>query len=122
MTKGGAVNGLVTGTYGFHTGFDNPPWWMVDLEAVHSLTKMWIFNRLDSPSTLQHIKILVSEDGREWTLRVEHKSDGNFGGAWGEPLEITFADNVLARFARIDLGGAGFLHLDQVKIFGSPFA
>jgi hypothetical protein len=51
----GAVNGLLTGTYGFHTGHDDPPWWMVDLEEPYRLSSVWIFNRLDAPSTLQHL-------------------------------------------------------------------
>jgi hypothetical protein len=117
---GGAVNGLVTGTFGFHTGVDDPPWWMVDLEARYRLAEMWIFNRLDSPTTLEHLRIYVSADGREWTLLADHKSDGNYGGAWGEPLIITLGGNTVARFFRIELAGPGVLHLDQVKIFGSP--
>jgi hypothetical protein len=116
---GGAVNGLVTGTYGFHTGLDDPPWWMVDLEARYRLAEIWIFNRLDSPTTLQHLSMYLSANGRDWTLLADHSSDGNIGGAWGEPLIVTFGGNTAARFFRIELAGPGVLHLDQVKIFGS---
>jgi len=115
----GAVNGLVTGTYGFHTDADDPPWWMVDLEARYRLNEIWIFNRLDVATTLQHFAIYLSTNGREWTLLVDHRSNGNFGGAWGEPLSIKIGDDVVARFVRIELGGPGVLHLDQVKIFGT---
>jgi len=115
----GAVNGLVTGTYGFHTGFDNPPWWMVDLEGVYQLSGIWIFNRLDAPSNLQHLKLLTSIDGRAWTTSLDHRSSGAIGGAWGTPLMIEFDGTTLARFIRIELGNQGFLHLDQVKVFGS---
>jgi len=118
----GAVNGLVTGTFGFHTGHDDPPWWMVDLEARYRLSEIWIFNRLDSASTLQHFRVYLSANGREWTLLVEHESDGNFGGAWGQPLTITPSAHPTARFVRIELGGPGVLHLDQVKVFGAPVA
>ena len=115
----GAVNGMVTGTFGFHTGHDDPPWWMVDLEATYRLNEIWIFNRLDVPSNMQHFRIFVSTDGHEWPLLVDHRSDGNFGGAWGEPLIITIeGGRTRARFFRIELGGRGVLHLDQVKIFG----
>jgi hypothetical protein len=116
----GAVNGLVTGTYGFHTGVDDPPWWMVDLEARYRLAEIWVFNRLDTATTLQHFRVFVSADGREWTLLADHSSDGNYGGAWGEPLIITLSGNTVARFFRIELADPGVLHLDQVKIFGTP--
>jgi hypothetical protein len=118
---GGAVNGMVTGTFGFHTGHDDPPWWMVDLETHYHLTGIWIFNRLDVPSNLQHFRIFISGNGRDWATLVDHRSDGNYGGAWGEPLMIEIGEDAIpARFVRIELGGPGVLHLDQVKIFGSP--
>ncbi len=117
----GAVNGMVTGTYGFHTGHDDPPWWMVDLEGSFQLNEIWIFNRLDVPSNLQHVRILISANGRDWGVLVDHRSDGNFGGAWGEPLMIAIGNDAMAsRFLRIELGGPGVLHLDQVKVFGTP--
>ncbi len=115
---GGAVNGLVTGTFGFHTAYDNPPWWMVDLERPYHLAEVWIYNRLDAPSTLRHFKLLTSRNGRDWEVSFEHRSDGNFGGVWGTPLMIEF-DGAVARFVRIELAGWGFLHLDQVKVFGT---
>jgi hypothetical protein len=118
----GAVNGLVTGTYGFHTGFDNPPWWMVDLEGLYRLSVIWIFNRLDAPSNLEHLKLFVSVNNRDWTLVLDHRSTGAIGGAWGTPLMIEFDGSTLARLVRIELGDQGFLHLDQVKVFGTPAA
>lgn len=115
---GGAVNGLVTGTYGFHTGFDSPPWWMVDLEQVYRLSAVWIFNRLDAASTLQHLRLFISADGRDWTLCLDHRSSGMIGGAWGVPLKIGFDGTATTRFVRVELGNQGYLHLDQVKVFG----
>ena len=109
---------MVTGTFGFHTGDDDPPWWMIDLEASYRLDEIWIFNRLDVPSNLQHFRIFISANGREWPSLVDHRSDGNFGGAWGEPLIVTIGGKTIARFLRIELAGPGVLHLDQVKIFG----
>jgi hypothetical protein len=116
---GGAVNGMVTGTFGFHTGYDDPPWWMVDLEGAYRVKEMWIFNRLDVPSNLQHIRVFISTNGRDWVMLVDHRSDGSFGGAWGEPLTIAIGEDAQpTRFVRIELGSPGVLHLDQVKIFG----
>jgi len=72
------------------------------------------------PSNLQHFRIFISVDGRAWVQLLDHQSDGNFGGAWGEPMIVTISGGeTTARFFRIELGGPGVLHLDQVKIFGS---
>jgi len=79
---------------------------------------MWIFNRLDTDTTLHHVRLYLSVNGRDWTLSVDHSSEGHYGGAWGEPLTIAFGADTMARFVRIELGGPGVLHLDQVKIFG----
>lgn len=116
----GAVNGLPTGTYGFHTGHDDPPWWVVDLEGEHRLSAVWIFNRLDAPSTLRHVRLRISRDGCDWTLALDHRTDEMIGGVWGRPLMIDFNGTAVARFVRIELGNAGVLHLDQVKVFGVP--
>ena len=116
----GAVNGFVTGTYGFHTSHDDPPWWMVDLEDIYVIDIIWIYNRLDVPSALDHIRILLSADGVEWTPALDHISDGNIGGAWGVPLIVDFdGGSIATRFVRVELGHDGYLHLDQVKIFGT---
>jgi len=115
----GAVNGLLTGTYGFHTGYDDSPWWMVDLEGQYRLSSVWVFNRLDLASNLQHLKLRISRDGCGWTLALDHRSSGQIGGVWGQPLMIDFDGATIARFVRIELGTAGFLHLDQVKVFGT---
>jgi hypothetical protein len=55
---------------------------MVDLEESHRLSSVWIFNRLDAPSTLQHLKLLISRNGCDWTLALDHRSQGNIGGVW----------------------------------------
>jgi hypothetical protein len=114
----GAVNGVITGTFGFHTGLDDPPWWMVDLEIAHRLSEILVFNRLNLPKPSRNLKILVSETGQEWREVYRRESEENFGGAYGEPLRVTFETPPVARFVRIELVGKQHLHLDQVEIFG----
>jgi len=114
----GAVNGLVTGSFSFHTGCDDPSWWLVDLEGPHAIDAIWVFNRMDLPGRARNLKISISPDGRDWTRILDREAEKNFGGAYGEPLMVTLADRPVARFVRLELAGRQFLHLDQVKVFG----
>ncbi len=116
---GGAVSGLVTGSFSFHTGLDDPPWWMVDLETPYRLSAIWVFNRIDMPGRARYLKIFISADGLEWRQVLDRRSDQPFGGAYGEPLMVTLDDGPLTRFVRLELSGKQYLHLDQVKIFGA---
>ena len=119
LDAAGAVNGLITGTFGFHTEADNPPWWMVDLEQAHILEEIWVYNCLDLDSTNQHLNIFISENRRLWN-QVLIRAPLEFGGAFGSPLILKFSDRPIARFIRLELSEEGHLHLDQVKIFGHP--
>lgn len=117
----GAVNGLVTGSFGFHTGKAELPWWMVDLEAEHAISAIWIFNRIDLPGGVQNLKLLVSRTGREdWMKVCDRQGEQPFGGAYGKPLMVDLPERPVVRFIRIEIGEKRHLHLDQVKVFGLP--
>ena len=118
LDAAGAVNGLVTGSFGFHTGLDSPPWWMVDLEASYRVAEVWVFNRLDNAGRWRGLSIWISATGRTWTQIYEQPCDKDFGGAYGEPLTVVLDERPVARFVRIELSDTQYLHLDQVKIFG----
>ena len=118
LDAAGAVNGLVTGSFGFHTGLDSPPWWMVDLEAVYRIAEIWVFNRLDRALKARGLTISISPTGRDWGQVYEHPPGRGFGGAYGKPLMTVLEDRPTARFVRIELPETQHLHLDQVKIFG----
>jgi len=121
LDAAGAVNGLTTGTFGFHTDADDPPWWMVDLEQAYRLDEIWVFNCLDLDSTNRHINIFVSENRRIWN-QVLVRAPLDFGGVFGSPLMLKFADRTIARFIRVELSEKDSLRLDQVKVFGQPVA
>jgi hypothetical protein len=120
LDAAGAVNGLVTGSFGFHTGSDEPAWWMVDLEGQFVLDQIWVFNRIDLPGRARDLTLEISRDGRDWVEVLRRRSEEPFGGAYGEPLIVTLPQGLIARFVRIELDGKQHLHLDQVKIFGAP--
>ncbi len=120
----GAVNGRINGFYSFHTEADTSgPWWMVDLGAMYEIMEVRAFNYLASAGVADRIRqlaILLSQDGTSWTVGYRHNGEPSFGGADGHPL-IWRPDAVrAARFVRMHLEVANYLHLDEVQVFGRP--
>lgn len=117
-----AVNGTVSGDYGFHTFRELQPWWMVDLGRPCLVQEIRIFNRLTAESARSNnLSIWRSANARGWTLVHRRASDTPFGGADGEPLIVPCGTGVVARFVRVELDGTDFLHLDEVEVWGFPF-
>lgn len=112
----GGANGAITGQFGFHTDCEDDPWWQVDLEAVHPLQEVRIYNRMDSARERSRtLRVLLSEDGSAWTQ--VHDQDGyTFGGADGRPLRVMLA-GIPARYVRLQLNARTYLHLDEVQVF-----
>jgi hypothetical protein len=113
-----AVNGVRTGTFGFHTLLEQNPWWSVDLGDTRAFDLIVIYNRLDGPCQprSRSLQVLVSDNATEWVLLYDH--DGTvFGGIDGRPLIIK-CPGTKARHVRIRLREKNFLHLDQVEIYG----
>lgn len=113
----GAVSGIATGHYGFHTNLDEQPWWCVDLEAVYPVREIRIFNRLDQPSRSRKIIVSGSSDMVHWYMILERQEDTDFGGADGNPLKIEFEKPIDLRFLRVHLPTVGLLHLDEVELY-----
>ncbi len=121
----GACDGIKDGKYAFHTGQEPNPWWQVDLGKVVPLGRVVVFNRLDYAPGLHNadnLRILTSEDGKQWTLRHENKGQ-HFGGISGAPpLEVRFKEGeVRGRFVRLQIPSAApiFFHLDEVEVYGT---
>jgi hypothetical protein len=120
----GGCDGIKNGKYAFHTAQEPNPWWEVDLGEVVPISRVVVFNRLDYAPGLHnadHLRILTSEDGKQWTLRHENKGK-HFGGISGAPpLDVRFRQNeVRGRFVRLQIPSAApiFLHLDEVEVYG----
>ena len=121
----GACDGVKDGKYAFHTAQEPNPWWQVDLGEMFPLSRLVVFNRLDYAPGLHNadnLRILTSDDGKQWTLRHEIKNQ-HFGGVSGAPpLEVRFKEGeVRARFVRLQISSAApiYFHLDEVEIYGS---
>jgi hypothetical protein len=113
----GAVNGVKTGRFAFHTKYEKNPWWMLDFGEQKIFDHIVVYNRLDEPCRRRALtlSVLISADAASWAELYAH--DGtSFGGNDGSPLHIRCPAS-RARFVRLQLNESNFLHLDQVEIF-----
>jgi len=116
----GAVDGLITGRFAFHTAHEDRPWWAVDLAGPHLVQEIRLYNRMDQPGRARHLSLLVSADRRAWRLLLRKQDDADFGGLDGRPLIVRLRDAVLCRHLRVRLDEPGCLHLDQVEVYAQP--
>lgn len=113
----GAVDGNVSGGFGFHTESEPKPWWQVDLGAVKALAEIRIFNRRDCCSErARTLQVLLSYDGVSWT-RV-FSNPGSVFGPDGAPLRVS-VKGLSARFVRLQLAETNYFHLDEVQVYGA---
>jgi Glycosyl transferase family 2/F5/8 type C domain len=120
--SGGGNNGIRTGIYGFHTQHDLRPWWIVDLLTAHRIVEVHIYNRRDAPAIAaraNELDVLGSLDGGSWITLLTHTGPDPFG-LDGSPLVIFGAPAAAFRFVMLRLRSAGYLHLDEVEIYGYP--
>ncbi|NVJ17990.1 discoidin domain-containing protein [Myxococcus sp. AM010] len=111
-----AVDGNTEGAFDHasvtHTDNTWQPWWQVDLEGVHAISSVVVYNRTDCCSErLQNFRVRVSDDGLNW-------QDFSFTGI--APAQSIFAINRMARFVRVQLDGTDPLSLAEVQVFGVP--
>jgi len=114
----GGCDGVKNGEWGFHTGETKDPWWQVDLGSEQPLARVVIWNRAGAADRARQIRVLLSENGN--TFRQVYQHDGSIfhGFSDGKPLVVSLPRET-ARFVRLALPGTGFLHLDEVEVFGS---
>lgn len=113
----GAVDGVINGSYAFHTNNEANPWWQVDLGGQARIDEVRVYNRLDCcADRARTLQIQLSDDGRQW--RTVYRHDGSvFGGHNGKPLK-TALNGVQARHVRLQLSEANWFHLDEVEVYG----
>ncbi len=115
----GGCNGVVSGTWGFHTDVERHPWWQVDLGVQTSIERVRLFNRCDAfAGRAAHLMLLLSSDGSAWRQAYQHDGTPFYGHSDGKPLDIVLTGEV-ARFVRIQLPGTDYLHLDEVEVYAA---
>ena len=83
---GGAVDGTLDFTYGFHSDLQQDPWWSVDLGEACDIHEVRLFNRIDlAAGNSARLRILVSTDEANWLEVDRRESDSPFGGKDGRP-------------------------------------
>jgi FkbM family methyltransferase len=119
----GAISGSKNGHYGFHTEYEESPWWLIDLQRVCPVHRIVIYNRCDAATDrVRPMTISICADvGEPWAdLYVAHHV---FGGATaGRPLTIALGTEPLPmRFIKISLHKKEYLHLDEVEVYGTNY-
>jgi len=111
----GGINGVINGSFGFHTDFEPCPWWMVDLGAAAQFDEIVIYNRMDScRERANTLWVLISSDGESWK-RIHMQGNAPFGGIDGNPLRV-HCPGSRARYVKLQLDSTDYLHLDQVQV------
>jgi FkbM family methyltransferase len=115
----GAVNGIITGVFGFHTAKENHPWWQVDLLVSTPLKEVIVFNRIDRCAARAYAFVLKLGDENGVFTQVYAQNGRTFGGKDGTPARIEL-EGATARYVRIELTTDDYLHLDQVEVYAAP--
>lgn len=114
----GAVNGRITGSFGFHTDKEDRPWWQVDLLRPTPLDEIVVFNRIDACAARAYDFVLKLGDEAGDFRQVHAQAGRPFGGRDGTPARIPLAGTP-ARFVRIELTSNDHLHLDEVEVYAA---
>jgi len=116
----GGVDSVKNGQWGFHTESEKDPWWQVDLEQNVSLDRVVIWNRCDPGMAERNsrIKVLGSEDGKDFKSLYQHDGKVFFGFSDNRPLSVALS-GAKARFLRLSLEGTSYFHLDEVEVFAA---
>ena len=117
----GANCGVLTGSYAFHTGHEDSPWWAVDLGRECGVEEVRITNGRQAPERARRLVVQASDDGAAWRDLFRKTDDRVFAGN-DDPLVCRLASPARARHVRVVLDGPGLLHLAQVEVFGSAGA
>lgn len=119
----GAVTGKPTGTPGFHTANEDRPWWSVDLGKPFEIAEVRVFNRIENLAAIDR-NLQFSIEAKDYDLPWREVSRRDtltrFGGVDGDPFIWTPPERFVASAIRFRLLGTGFLHFDQVEIYGTP--
>jgi Glycosyl transferase family 2 len=114
---GGGNNGLLSGSYGFHTNIEPRPWWIVDLLAVYLLAEVRLYFGTGSIQPVGPFELFGSDDGAEWTVLNANLAPPNEPD--GKPLVLRPPPDSACRFVMLRLRESGCLCVDEIEVYGS---
>ena len=113
----GALDGVRDGKWGFHTEYEDDPWWQVDLEKPTPVDHVVLYNRCDECGARNsRILVLASDDGNTFRQLYQHEGTIFYGHSDNKPLSVKL-DGVTARYLRLQLPGKSYFHLDEVEVY-----
>jgi len=113
----GACDGIKNGKWGFHTENEDDPWWQIDLVESAPLDRLILYNRCDLAERNSRIRVLVSDDVKNFRQAYQHDGTTFLGYTDKKPLVVKLS-GVHARYVRLQLPGRSYFHLDEVEIYG----
>jgi hypothetical protein len=84
----GACDGIKDGQWGFHTQYEDRPWWQIDLGNSCELDCLHLYNRTEFAQRAARLIVLVSEDGKDFRRVYQHDGTVFLGHADGRPLKV----------------------------------
>lgn len=112
----GAVDGVIDGKWGFHTEYEQNPWWQVDLQKTVPVGKIIIYNRSDLAERNSRITVYLSIDGVNFEQVYQHNNKVFYGFKDGCPL-IVELNGKQARYVKLSIPGQNYFHLDEVEVY-----
>ncbi|TQR33657.1 hypothetical protein DMB92_01875 [Campylobacter sp. MIT 99-7217] len=102
--------------FAFHTGFEENPWWMVDLEDEIEIDCIRLTNRTNKSfqENLKNIKVELSLDKNSW-ITLDHSMFEWQNGF--DILDINIYQVTKARYIKISLNGWGHLYFKKCEVF-----
>jgi hypothetical protein len=106
----GVVNGSIESKYGVHTNVGGG-WVTVDLQAVHQISTVKVFNRADGwfDDGLP-LRLELSEDGQQWKELERRTTSFSATDPW-----VAQADGARARFVRV--ASNNYVALTEIEIY-----
>ncbi|MCU0643703.1 MAG: discoidin domain-containing protein, partial [bacterium] len=103
-TNGNYYSGSVTHTYN-----DYHAWWQVNLDNMHRLESIVLWNRTDNCwDRLTNFNVSVLNNSLT-TVWSQNYYTG--GGTFRPSMAIDLPDNIFGQFVKVQLNGTNFLHL-----------
>jgi F5/8 type C domain len=122
---GRAVDGDCSKEMAFYTECEDHPWWSVDLQEVHEIECINIYNRRGSKFVRKRIlpfAIELSLDGENWTTVSLTKSAVTLIWEGGKNVPYQWVGRFAhtAQFVRVMILRNECLHLAAVQVYGRP--